>query len=310
MLGYIIRRIFYTIPIIFGVALITFILFNVVGGNPVYQMLGRHATAEQIKEFEHEYGFDRPLFMQFLFFLKQIVTFDFGRSYATKQKISKMILDGIIPSLSLAIPGFIIGVIVALIISIICAYYRNTIIDRLTVVLSVLGMSISSLAYIIFGQYVLAYKLGLFPVSGYRYGFESIKYLILPIIIWIISSLGSDVRFFRTVILDEINQDYVRTAYAKGLNNRQVLFKHVLKNAMIPIITALVLVVPYLYTGSLLLENFFGIPGLGNITVTAIANSDFPVVKAMTFIGALIYVIFNTLADIFYALVDPRVKLK
>ena len=310
MLNYIIRRILYAIPTIFGVALITFILFNVVGGNPVYQMLGRHATPEQIKEFEHEYGFDRPLPLQFLFFLKQIITFDFGRSYATKQKISKMIIDGLGPSLSLAVPAFLIGVIVALVISLVCAYYRNTIIDRITVILSVLGMSISILAYIIFGQYVLAYKLGLFPVSGYRHGFGSIKYLILPMIIWIINSLGSDVRFFRTVILDEINQDYVRTAYAKGLTARQVLFKHVLKNAMIPIITALVLVVPYLYTGSLLLENFFGIPGLGNITVTAIANSDFPVVKAMTFIGALIYVIFNTLADIFYALVDPRVKLK
>lgn len=326
MLNYIIRRILYAIPIVFGVILVTFILFNVVGGNPVYQMLGRHATAEQIKEFEHEYGFDKPLFInfkallkgnfletfdtQFISFLKQIITFDFGRSYATKQKISKMILDGIIPSLSIAIPAFVFGIIIALLISLVCAYFRNTIIDRVTVVLSVVGMSITALAWIIAAQYILSYKLGLFPISGFEYGLKGIKYILLPILIWIIVSLGSDVRFFRTVILDEINKEYVRTAYAKGLSPASVLLKHVLKNALIPIITALIMVVPYLYTGSLLLENFFGIPGLGNITITAIANSDFPVVKVMTFIGALIYVIFNTLADILYAIVDPRVKLK
>ncbi|OFZ61335.1 MAG: peptide ABC transporter permease [Bdellovibrionales bacterium RIFOXYB2_FULL_36_6] len=326
MLNYIIRRILYAIPILFGIILITFLLFNVVGGNPVYQMLGKHATQEQIKEFEHEYGFDKSLFIdfqalknaeiiktfdsQFVFFIKQVITFDFGRSYSSKQKITTMIADGIVPSLSLAVPSFIIGVIVALIIAFICAYYRNTLIDRFTVIASVLGMSISVLAYIIGGQYILAYKMGWLPISGYESGINAIPYLILPALIWIINSLGSDVRFFRTVILDEINQNYVRTAYAKGLSPQKTLFKHVLKNAMIPIITALVIVIPYLYTGSLLLENFFGIPGLGNMTINAIANSDFPVVKFMTFTGALIYVIFNTLSDILYSVVDPRVRLK
>ena len=326
MLNYIIRRILYSFPIIFGIILITFVLFNVVGGNPVYQMLGKHASQEQIKEFEHEYGFDKPLFVdfkaipngqiikafdsQFLFFIKQIVTFDFGRSYATKQKISTMIMDGIVPSLSLAVPSFFIGVFFALVIALICAYYRNTLLDRFTVIASVLGMSISILAYIIGGQYILAYRMGLFPISGFQYGFDGLKYLMLPMIIWIVTSLGSDVRFFRTVILDEVNQNYVRTAYAKGLSPKRVMFKHVLKNAMIPIITALVIVIPYLYTGSLLLENFFGIPGLGNMTINAISNSDFPIVKVMTFTGAVLYVIFNTLSDILYSLVDPRVRLK
>jgi len=169
---------------------------------------------------------------------------------------------------------------------------------------------VSVLAYIIGGQYLLAYKMGLFPISGYQFGFEGLKYLALPMVIWIVNGMGSDVRFFRTVILDEINQNYVRTAYAKGLSPKRVMFKHVLKNAMIPIITATVIVVPYLYTGSLLLENFFGIPGLGNMTINAISNSDFPIVKAMTFIGAVLYVIFNTLSDILYSLVDPRVRLK
>ena len=326
MLNYITRRILYAFPILFGIILITFILFNVVGGNPVYQMLGKHASKAQIQEFEHEYGFDKALFVdfralgggeiskafdsQFAFFLKQVVTFDFGRSYATKQKISTMIMDGIVPSLSLAVPSFFIGLFVALVIALICAYYRNTLIDRFTVIASVLGMSVSVLAYIIGGQYLLAYKMGLFPISGYQFGFEGLKYLALPMVIWIVNGMGSDVRFFRTVILDEINQNYVRTAYAKGLSPKRVMFKHVLKNAMIPIITATVIVVPYLYTGSLLLENFFGIPGLGNMTINAISNSDFPIVKAMTFIGAVLYVIFNTLSDILYSLVDPRVRLK
>ena len=182
MLNYIIRRLIYTIPVLFGVILITFVLFNVVGGNPVYQMLGRHASADQIKEFEHEYGFDKPLFVdfsslaggkvlkifdsQFMFFLKQAITFDFGRSYATKQKISTMIFDGIVPSLSLALPSFVFGVIIAIVIAFICAFFRNTLIDKVTVILSVLGMSISILAYIIAGQYLLAFKMRLFPISG------------------------------------------------------------------------------------------------------------------------------------------------
>jgi peptide/nickel transport system permease protein len=326
MINYFIRRILYVIPIVFGVSLVTFILFNVVGGNPVYQMLGRHATEQQVKEFEHEYGFDKAYFIdfgvlregkilkaldsQYIYFIRQIVTFDFGRSFATKQKISAMILQGVVPSLSLAVPSFIIGVIAALLIAMVCAFFRGTLIDRFTVIASVFGMSITILAYIIAGQYLLSFKFGVFPISGYKSGIEGIPYLLLPMLIWILSSLGSDVRFFRTVFLDEINQDYVRTAYAKGLSHRRVLLKHVLKNAMIPIITALVIVIPYLYTGSLLLENFFGIPGLGNITINAIAASDFPVVRTMTFIGSMIYVVFNTLSDLFYMLVDPRIKFR
>jgi len=221
-----------------------------------------------------------------------------------------MIMQGAGPSLSLAIPSFIIGVIAAIIIAMICAFFRGTLIDKFTVIASVLGMSVTILAYIIAGQYFLAFKIGIFPISGYTSGLAGIPYLLLPMLIWIVSSLGSDVRFFRTVILDEVNQDYVRTAYAKGLSHRQVMFRHVLKNAMISIITALVIVVPYLYTGSLLLENFFGIPGLGNMTINAISASDFPVVRVMTFIGSMIYVVFNTLSDIFYAMVDPRIKLR
>jgi len=246
---------------------------------------------------------------QFFHFLFGAATFDFGRSFKYKQKISQMIRDGIVPSLTLSVPAFFLGVLVAVYISVLCAFYRNTWIDRTIVILSVLGMSLSMLVYIIACQYFLAYRLDWFPIWGYRGGLASVSYLLLPILIWILVALGSDVRFFRTVILDEINQDYVRTAQAKGLSQNVVLFKHVLKNAMIPIITRLVIAIPFLYAGSLLLERFFGIPGLGNMMVEAVNNSDLYVVRAMTFIGAILYVFGNLLTDICYALVDPRIRL-
>jgi len=310
MISYVIRRILQAIPTLLGVTLITFIIFNIVGGDPVYQMVGKGSRQNEIDALRHELGLDQPLYKQYLFYLKQVTTFDFGRSYATKQKITTMIKDGIGPSLSLAIPAFIFGSLLGIFISIFVALYRGKFIDRLVVTLSVAGMSISILAYIIAGQYYVAYLVGIFPISGWEPGFKGIPFLILPGIIWVIGSLGSDVRFFRTVMLDEINQDYVQTAYAKGLGKYTVHFRHVLKNAMIPIITRLVIAIPFLYTGSLLLENFFNIPGLGSMSINAINSSDFPVIKAITFIGALLYVAGNMLTDVCYALVDPRIKLK
>ncbi|MFH1612692.1 MAG: ABC transporter permease [bacterium] len=326
MINYIIKRLLYVIPITLGVALITFFLFRVVGGNPAYMLAGKSATAEQIKEIEHELGYDKPLFIdvtsfkklnfkktfdsQFIFHFKQIITFDFGRSYRTKQKISEIIAQGIGPSLSLSIPAFFMGIFIAISISLFCAFYYNTWIDKIMVLLSIMGMSIPFLAFIIAGQYFMAYKLGWFEISGYEFGLSSIKYIILPALIWIISALGVDVRFFRNVILDEIRQEYIKTAYAKGLSRNKILFKHVLKNAMIPIITKVIIAIPFLYTGSLLLENFFGIPGLGNVGINAIANSDWPIINALTFMGSVLFIIGNLISDICYALVDPRVRLK
>lgn len=310
MFTYITRRILQAIPTLFGVTLITFIIFNIFGGDPVYQMVGKGARQQEIDALRHELGLDRPLYKQYFFYLKQITTFDFGRSYATKQKISSMIKEGIGPSLSLAVPAFFFGSLLGIIISLFVALYRGKIFDRTIVILSVAGMSISILAYIIAGQYYLAYMSGIFPISGWEPGFRGIPFLVLPALIWVVVSLGSDVRFFRTVMLDEINQDYVQTAYAKGLGKYSVLFRHILKNAMIPIITRLVIAIPFLYTGSLLLENFFGIPGLGSMSISAINSSDLPVIKAITFIGAFLYVIGNILTDICYVMVDPRVRLK
>ena len=311
MLAYVIRRILYVIPVVLGVTLITFVLFNVVGGNPVYQKLGKHASPEEIKILTHEMGLDLTLPQQYFFYLKQCLTFNFGRSWSTNQQISSMIGAGLGPSLSLAVPAFTISVLLSVFISLGLAFFRNSLIDRFTVIMSLAGISISLLVYIIFFQYALSYKLGIFPISGYEQSWSGRwQYLVLPGIIWVITSVGNEVLLYRTIMLDEIFQDYVRTARAKGLSEKIVLYKHVLKNAMIPIITNVVLEIPFLYTGSLLLENFFGIPGLGGMTVQALANSDFPVIKTMTYVGSLLYVFFNLVSDLSYALVDPRIDLR
>jgi peptide/nickel transport system permease protein len=299
------------IPVVIGVTLITFILFNIVGGNPVYQKLGKHGTAEDVKLFTHELGLDLPLHQQYFFYLKQCMTFDFGRSWSTNQQITTMITDGIGPSLSLAIPAFAASVLLSIFIALSLAFFRNSFIDRALVISCLAGISISLLVYIIAFQYIFSYKMGLFPISGYDPSWAGRwQYLLLPGIIWVITSLGNDVLLYRTIMLDEIFQDYVRTARSKGLPEKFVLFKHILKNAMIPIITNVVLEIPFLYTGSLLLENFFGIPGLGGMTVQALSNSDFPVIKTMTYVGSLLYVLFNLISDLAYAFVDPRIDLK
>lgn len=311
MFAFIVRRLLSTIPTIFGVALITFILFNVVGGDPVYQMVGKHATAQQIAELRHEYGLDQPLYMQFFDFLKQIVTWDFGRSYATKQEISKMIGDGVVPSLSLMIPSFFATNVIAVLLGLLVAYFRGKLIDRVTVFLCVIGMSVPMLAYILFGQYYFAFKLGAFPISGYEPDIaERFHYVALPAILYLIVSMGYEVRFYRTAVLEEVGQDYIRTARAKGLSEPRVFLKHVLKNSMVPILTNVVIEIPQLILGAFLLESFFGIPGLGGITINAVNNSDFPVIKAMTVLSALLYMLGNFLTDLMYTLVDPRVSLK
>ncbi len=311
MTVYLIRKILHAIPTIFGVALIIFVLLNVVGGDPTYQMLGRHATAQRIAEVRHEYGFDQPLPAQFLRFLKEIVTFDFGISYTTKQPISRMILQGIGPSLSLAIPAFFLTTLLSILLALLVAYHRGKFIDKFVVVACVFGMSLPLLGYILFGQYFLAFKLGWFPISGYEPDWsQRMSYVALPAIIWVMVSLGYDVRFYRTAVLEETGQDYIRTARAKGLGEKRVYLKHVLKNSMVPILTNVVIEIPLLILGAFLLESFFGIPGLGGITIDAIQNSDFPVIRAMTVLGSLLFIVGNLATDLLYTLVDPRVSLR
>lgn len=431
MIRYIFKRVLQMIPTVFGVILITFVLFNVVGGSPAKSVLGPHAQAETLEAFDEQRGFNKPLFFgtrtrtrayedsdfertagdwgkfegvtytngmiilaeggeyalplkfdlrtdcdyeleidgrtdgfpmlgksglklsnvwkkqrivfqdletcdaggvniipvdapleirsiqlrrvmrnpfdsQIVFYLNRLLHWDFGVSHSTNQRVSKLLADGIVPSLMLTVPVFIIGLVTSIALSLFCAYWRDTWVDRFFVILSVALMSINYLVYIVVGQYFLGFKLGGFPI----WGFEDFRYLALPILIGVVSGLGGSLRFYRTIMLDEAHRDYVRTARAKGVSQIGVLFKHVLKNAMIPIITNVVIAIPFLYTGSLLLESFFGIPGLGYLGINAINSSDVDVVRAIVLIGAFIFVIANLLTDICYALVDPRVKLK
>lgn len=308
--SYIIRRLLYVIPVILGVCFIIFILFNVVSPDPAMIMLDKHATEAQIITLRKELGLDRPMIVQYFDIVKSAFTFDFGRSWSTKQEISSMIASGAVPSLTLTVPAFILSGFLSIVISIIVAFYRGKFIDKFTVFICVAFMSISALAYILFGQWFFAYHLGWFEISGYQAGIpDFIPYVILPVIISVILSVGPDVRFYRTVILDEIYQDYVRTARAKGLDEKVIMFKHVLKNAMIPILTYIIIQIPFLILGALLLETFFSIPGLGGMTLTAVNSSDFPVIRAMTILSALAYIIFSLITDVLYTLVDPRVRL-
>ncbi len=247
-----------------------------------------------------------PLNSQFIHFLGRLARLDFGVSIATGQPVLEMLREGMWPSLILMIPIFTAELLLAVALSLVCAYFRDKPIDRFIVVFSVVLMSVNYLVWIVAGQFVFAYKLKWFPI----WGFESWRYLLLPWLIGTFSGLGGSVRFYRTIMLDEMYRDYVRTAFAKGLGLRDVLFRHVLKNAMIPIVTNVVMAIPFLYTGSLLLESFFGIPGLGYLSVNALNSLDVDVVRAVVVIGTVLYILANLASDLCYALVDPRVRLE
>ncbi len=312
MTVYIIRRLLYTVPIVVGVLLLTFFLFSVVGGDISQQIAGKNADAETIAEIRHEYGFDKPLFWsldsQFIDHFRKALTFNFGRAL-DREKISDKILRGVGPSLSLTVPMFLGTLVLSISLALMVAFVRGSWLDVAAVVLCVAGMSIPYLSFIIYGQYIFAYKLGMFPIM-YMPEESLLTSLALPVLIGIAAGLGGNLRFYRTIVLDEMRSDYVRTAFAKGLSTAKVLFKHVLKNALIPIITSVVLSIPYLFLGSLLLERFFGIPGLGSLMIEAIASRDFFIINAMTFIFSLLIVVFTLLTDICYAWADPRIKLE
>ena len=312
MTTYIIRRLLYTIPIVFGVLILTFVLFTLIGGDISLEIAGKNATPETIQEIREEYGLDKPLFFswdsQFTNHFKSALTFDFGRS-RDRELVMDKIKRGIGPSLALTVPMFFGVVFISVSISLVVAFVRGTKWDVFAVIVCVIGMSLPYLSFIMFGQYFFAYKWDIFPVY-FSPELPMSQIVVLPILIGIVSGLGSNVRFYRTVMLDEIRSDYVRTAFAKGLSARRVLFKHVLKNAMIPIITRVVLAIPFLFLGSLLLERFFGIPGLGGLMYEAISSRDYKVINAMTYISAVLFVIFNLLTDVCYAFVDPRIKFE
>ncbi|NQY27544.1 MAG: ABC transporter permease [Piscirickettsiaceae bacterium] len=324
MFAYIVRRILYAFPILIGVNALTFALFFMVNtpDDMARMHLGvKHVTQESMDAWKQERGYDKALLWNSetrgidkvtdtIFFntsLKLFV-FQFGQADDGRD-IARDIKVRMWPSLAIAIPIFIVGLLVNITFALLMVFFRATYIDLSGVVLCVVIMSISGLFYIIGGQFLIGKLMQLVPISGYAEGFSAIKFLILPVAIGIVSGIGAGSRWYRTLFLEEVSKDYVRTARAKGLSEVQVLFKHVLKNAMIPILTGAVVVLPTLFMGSLILESFFGIPGLGSYTIDAIQAQDFAIVRAMVFLGSVLYILGLVLTDLSYTLVDPRVRL-
>ena len=324
MIAYLIRRISYALPILVGVNLLTFALFFVVNtpDDMARMQLGiKRVTPDAIARWEQQHGYDKPLFLNSaaagigkitdtIFWQKSASMFvlDFGYSDDGRD-ISREIATRMWPSLSIALPTFLIGLIVYVSFALLMTLFRATALDMAGVSLCVFLMSVSGLFYIIGGQFLVSKLWHLVPISGYAGGLDSFKFVVLPIMIGIAGSVGASSRWYRTIFLEEIGKDYVRTARAKGLSELRVLFSHVLKNAMIPILTGVVVVIPLLFMGSLLTESFFGIPGLGSYTIDAINAQDFSVVRAMVFLGSLLYIVGLILTDISYTMVDPRVRL-
>ena len=323
MLAYVLRRVLYAIPILIGVNLITFALFFIVNtpDDMARMQLGvKRVTPEAIEKWKQERGYDRPLLFapqqsglskitQTIFFEKSVklFAFDFGPA-EDRRDIGEEIRARMGPSLALAMPVFLVGLAVNITFALLMAFFRATYLDFWGVVLCVAMMSISTLFYIIGGQYVAAKLWNLVPISGYDGGLDAGRFVILPVLIGVVSGIGSGSRWYRTIFHEEMGRDYVRTARAKGLAESVVLFRHVLKNAMIPILTGAVVVIPLLFMGSLLTESFFGIPGLGSYTIDAIQAQDFAVVRSMVFIGSVLYIAGLLLTDLSYTLVDPRIR--
>ena len=325
MSAYILRRLLYAVPILIGVNLLTFVLFFVLNSpdEMARMQLGeKRVTAAAISNWKQEHGYDRPLLFNeaasglakvtdTIFFQRSVklFAFDFGSS-DDGRNIGYDISQRMWPSLAIAVPVLLVGLAFNISLALFIVFFRATYLDLGAVVLLVAMMSISGLFYIIGGQFLMSKTFHLVPISGYDTGIEAWKFLILPVIVGVIGGVGSGVRWYRTLFLEEISKDYVRTARAKGLTERRVLFRHVLGNALIPILTGVVVVLPLLFMGSLITESFFGIPGLGSYTIDAINNQDFAIVRAMVFLGAVLYILGLILTDISYTLVDPRVRLQ
>ncbi|MBC7861007.1 MAG: ABC transporter permease [Burkholderiaceae bacterium] len=312
MLAYIVRRLWQMLPTMLGVVLLVFILFNWVGGDPAYVLAGKMSNPEAIENIRRQLGVDQPYSVQLWIFIKQIATFDFGQSWNTGEAVSQIIGTRLGPSLTVLIPLTLLETFFGVALALAVAFVRGSLTDRAVMVACTVGMSISILVYIIVFQYVLGYQFGLFPVQGWgdSLGQNLLRYAPLPILIGLAVSIAPTLRLYRSFVLDEANQDYVRTARAKGLSERRVMWVHVLRNAAIPIITHVMSNLPALLIGAFLLERFFGIPGIGREVILAVERSDFPVIKAITVYVAAATMLFNLLADLMYRAVDPRVQLK
>ena len=312
MAAYILRRLLQMIPTLLGVVLLVFVLFRYFGGDPAEILGGLNATPEQIDAIREQLGLNRPAWVQLGIYLKSIVTLDWGRSWATNEAVGHIFLTRLPATLTVMLPILVLDTLLALPIAMGVAYRRGSLADRTIMVISTVALSVSFLVYIILGQYFFGFRLGWFPVQGWS---DSVwtnlaVYVPLPVMLALLVGIAPQTRLYRTFFLDELGQDYVRTARAKGMSERTVLFRHVLRNAMIPILTNIGLALPGVFIGSFLIEVFFSIPGLGREVILAVNRSDYPVIQALTVYLAVLTMVINLTVDVLYTRVDPRVVLK
>jgi peptide/nickel transport system permease protein len=312
MAAYILRRLLQMIPTLLGVVLLVFVLFRYFGGDPAEILGGLNATPEQIEAIREQLGLNRPAWVQLGIYLKSIVTLDWGRSWATNEAVGHIFLTRLPATLTVMLPILVLDTLLALPIAMWVAYRRGSLADRAIMVISTVALSVSFLVYIILGQYFFGFRLGWFPVQGWS---DSVwtnlaVYVPLPVLLALLVGIAPQTRLYRTFFLDELGQDYVRTARAKGMSERTVLFRHVLRNAMIPILTNIGMALPGVFIGSFLIEVFFSIPGLGREVILAVNRSDYPVIQALTVYLAVLTMVINLTVDVLYTRVDPRVVLK
>ena len=299
-------------PTLLGVVLLVFFLFNWVGGDPAYILAGKIANPESIENIRRSLGVDQPYWVQLWIFIQQVAVADFGASWSTNERVSQIFATRLGPSLTVLLPLLVVSTILALAAAMLVAYYRGSLTDRAIMIGCTVGQSVSILVYILVLQYLLAYQLGWFPVQGWGSTFADnlLVYAALPILVGVVVSLAPDIRLYRSFFLEEMGQDYVRTARAKGLGEGRVMGLHVLRNAAIPIVTNVMTQVPGLLAGAFLIERFFSIPGIGREVILAVERSDFPVIKAVTVYVAIATMVINLAADLLYRMLDPRVQLK
>ena len=312
MAAYILRRLWQMVPTLAGVVLLVFILFHYFGSDPSVILAGQNATQEQIAAIRQQLGLDQPLYVQFWIYLKAVATFDWGRSWATNEAVGHLFATRLPATLTVMIPILVLDTLLALPIAMWVAYRRGSLSDRMIMVVTTVALSISFLVYVIVGQYVFAFQLGWFPVQGWSDSVATnlVTYVPLPVLLAVMVGLAPQTRLYRSFLLDELGHDYVRTARAKGLTEPTVLFKHVLRNAMIPILTNIGLALPGIFVGSFLIEVFFSIPGIGREVVLAVNRSDYPVIQAVTVYLAVLTMGINLMVDLLFKLADPRVVLK
>lgn len=312
MAAYLLRRLWQTIPTLAGVILLVFVLFKFFGGDPAEILAGQIAKPDQIAAIRQQLGLDQPWWVQLWIFVKQVLTFDWGRSWATNEAVSNLFLTRLPATLTVMVPILVLEVLLAIPLALAVAVVRGSLTDRAVMVLTTVALAISFLVYVIVGQWLFGFKLGWFPVQGWSGSVWTnlVTYAPLPVLLAVLVSLAPQTRLYRSFFLDEIDQDYVRTARAKGLTERVILLRHVLRNAMIPILTSIGTGLPGIFVGSFLIEVFFSIPGLGREVLLAVNRSDYPVIQAVTVYLAAITMLINVLTDVLYKLVDPRVVLK